>query len=206
MGAGLGGGSADAAAALLLLDRLWRTGLGARGLRGIAADLGSDVPFFLHGGLALGIGRGEEVIPLPDVPELPLVVVTPTIQVPTSAVYARLGDDDPWCRPLASVYDFYTGLTNELPWSSVRNDLQSAVITGWPEVGEALAGLESTAPRHAAVTGSGAAVFAIYGDVGSARRASAKLADRWWVHVGVTMSRDAARPRPDVTDRATTGP
>ena len=87
---GLGGGSADAAATLVLLDRLWDLGLEVPDLVDLAACLGSDVPFFLHGGLAVGVGRGEEVYPLPDLESFDLIVATPRLQVPTAEVFERL--------------------------------------------------------------------------------------------------------------------
>lgn len=88
--AGLGGGSSDAAATLLALTRLWRLGFSAADLLPIASPLGSDVPFFLLGGTALGIGRGEEVFPLPDGPLLHLVLAQPRAGMATSEAYSRL--------------------------------------------------------------------------------------------------------------------
>ena len=83
LAAGLGGGSSDAAAALLGLNQLWRLGFPRSRLDPIAAELGSDVPFFLHGGTALAQGRGEVVKPLPDVQPLWLVLTTPPIHTET---------------------------------------------------------------------------------------------------------------------------
>jgi 4-diphosphocytidyl-2-C-methyl-D-erythritol kinase len=91
-GAGLGGGSSDAAAALRALDRLWSLHLPADELVGVGAQLGADVPFFLFGGTALGRGRGDEVTPLPDTPLQRLLLVVPRRSVAgkTGAMYARL--------------------------------------------------------------------------------------------------------------------
>ncbi len=79
VGMGLGGGSSDAAAALVGLNRMWGLGLGLDGLSEIAAELGSDVPFFLTGGTALAEGRGEVVTPLPGMPEFPVLLVCPDV-------------------------------------------------------------------------------------------------------------------------------
>ena len=89
MGAGLGGGSSDAAATLLALNRLWNLELSQSALSALACQLGSDVPFFLYGGLAHCSGRGEKVRPLPDSPTEPLhfVLVSPSIEVPTPQIY-----------------------------------------------------------------------------------------------------------------------
>ena len=90
-GGGLGGGSSDAAAALRGLDRLWGLGLAPRRLAELAAELGSDVAFFLAGGLQRGRGRGEVLDPLPLPPPLWMVLVFPEFPCPTPAVYRALG-------------------------------------------------------------------------------------------------------------------
>ena len=91
-GAGLGGGSSDAAATLRALDRLWGLGLAPAELARLGAQLGADVPFFLFGGTALGRGRGDEVTPLPDVRSRRLLLVIPRGRLArkTAAMYARL--------------------------------------------------------------------------------------------------------------------
>ena len=88
--AGLGGGSSDAAAALVGLNRLWALELGRDVLHDLAAELGSDVPFFLYGGTAVCRGRGERVTPLADVPPMTYVVVCPPLTVSTREVYENL--------------------------------------------------------------------------------------------------------------------
>jgi 4-diphosphocytidyl-2-C-methyl-D-erythritol kinase len=90
MGGGLGGGSSNAAVTLLALNHLWGTGLGAEELNELAAELGSDVAFFLYGGTAVCTGRGEQVAPVDDVPELHFLLVLPGLHVSTPAVYGRL--------------------------------------------------------------------------------------------------------------------
>jgi 4-diphosphocytidyl-2-C-methyl-D-erythritol kinase len=96
LGAGLGGGSSDAAAALRALNVLWRADVDAERLAEIAAGLGSDVPFFLHGGTALAEGRGEHVTPLADAPPawLVLLVLPLTMREKTKRMYAALTLDD----------------------------------------------------------------------------------------------------------------
>lgn len=88
VGGGLGGGSADAAVALRLLARLWEIPVGEQELGEIAAELGSDVRFFLFGGQAEVTGRGEEVTPLEDAPQTELLLLVPPFPVSTTAVYA----------------------------------------------------------------------------------------------------------------------
>jgi 4-diphosphocytidyl-2-C-methyl-D-erythritol kinase len=94
--AGLGGASSDAAATLLAARELWQLSVTDESLHGIAAGLGSDVPFFLSGGCALGRGRGEILEPLPVPEDLWFVLVVPKIAIPnkTASLYARLGGED----------------------------------------------------------------------------------------------------------------
>lgn len=91
-GAGLGGGSSDAAAVLRALNALWGLGLSVQELASIGAKLGADIPFFLHGGTARAGGRGEEVTPLPEAPPCRLLLVVPHVLVPqkTALMYSRL--------------------------------------------------------------------------------------------------------------------
>jgi 4-diphosphocytidyl-2-C-methyl-D-erythritol kinase len=198
-GAGLGGGSADAAATLVALDRLWGLGLDRLKIHRIAARLGSDVPFFLIGGLALGVGRGEEVYPLPDIPELALLVALPQIHVSTAEVYRRLNKLT-WDPIGFSVYGFSAGLRSGMPWSDQRNDLQPIVLEGWPQLGEVLTALERRYPVRAGVTGSGAALFALFASRREAERAVAEITrteagNGTRFHIGRTLGRAEATIR-----------
>ena len=94
--AGLGGGSADAAATLVGLNRWWRLGLSGDELAQVAAGLGSDVPFLLTGGTALGSGRGDDITPLPPLPATEALLVAPaaSIEAKTPAMYRALRPDD----------------------------------------------------------------------------------------------------------------
>lgn len=94
--AGLGGGSADAAATLVGLDRLWGLGLSGEELAEVASGLGSDVPFLLNGGTALGVGRGDELVASPRLPELEMLLVTPvdSVEAKTPRMYRALRPED----------------------------------------------------------------------------------------------------------------
>ncbi|MGA2159230.1 MAG: 4-(cytidine 5'-diphospho)-2-C-methyl-D-erythritol kinase [Dehalococcoidia bacterium] len=97
MDSGLGGGSSDGAAALAGLNKLWSLGLSQKELVEIAADIGSDVPFFIHGGTCLVEGRGDKVVPLPDLQDTYYLLVRPEIQVQagkTGKLYGMLGPAD----------------------------------------------------------------------------------------------------------------
>jgi len=192
IGAGLGGGSADAAAALVLLDRLWKCGLGELRLHRLAALLGSDVPFFLYGGLALGIGRGDEVFPLADGDKLTVLVAVPNVRVSTAEVYSRVASRLTSHRQEGNLYAFAAGLRGRLDWRVMTNELEEVVVEGWPKVGEGLQILRSSSPLHASLSGSGAASYAVFDNTEAARRAAVDLPAGWFVHVGSTLLRRSA--------------
>ena len=171
--AGLGGGSADAAAALRLLSRLW--GLEAD-LEALAARLGADVPVCLAAATCFMAGVGERLTPLPDWPAPPLLLANPGAALPTPAVFgARRGpfrESRPWPRTAAEL-------------AGCANDLTDAAISLAPEIGEvleALAALEGAS--FARMSGSGATCFAAFADRAARDRARERLrADRprWWI-------------------------
>ncbi len=200
IGAGLGGGSSDAAASLVLLDVLWGLHLQPSELCELAAEVGSDVPFFLTGGLALASGRGENIRPLPDLVDCGVVVCTPPIEVATVEVYDRFASEPRLTSggPTATVDAFAAGLDNagmiEPPWQELGNDLEPVVVENWPEVGRAVTALKAIGPLCAAVTGSGAAAFAIFPDLEAAGDGADGLDESWNVHVGSTLRRSRGRP------------
>ena len=200
VGAGLGGGSSDAAATLVLLDALWELNLNPTELMEIAAELGSDVPFFLVGGLALATGRGESVRQLPDLPAFGLVVCTPPIQISTREVYDRysarpqLTSPNSDARVEAFVADAKGGKSAAPPWQELENDLEPVVIENWPEAGRAVAALRSVDPLLAAISGSGASSFAVFPDLETARVAAEELKGIWSVYVTSTVGRECGRP------------
>jgi len=200
IGAGLGGGSSNAAATLVLLDVLWGLHLEPFELRELAAEIGSDVPFFLTGGLAFATGRGEIIRPLPDLVDCGVVVCTPPIEVATADVYDRFASRSRLTsrRPKANVDAFAAGVvsagTVAPPWQELENDLEPVVVENWPEVGRAVTALKAMGPLYAAVTGSGAAAFAVFSDPAAAGNGPDGLDDSWDVHVGSTLGRSQGRP------------
>lgn len=152
--AGLGGGSADAAAALRALTRLWRVRVSESQVRELAASLGADVPFFLHGGTARGTGRGDLLSAIPDRPPRWVVVATPSFGVSTKDAF-RWFDE--------------SGV--EAPKRTAANDLQPVVVAHHPEIGRLIDELRSAGASPAAMSGSGSAVFGLF-----ARRSAAETA------------------------------
>jgi 4-diphosphocytidyl-2-C-methyl-D-erythritol kinase len=196
VGAGLGGGSADAAAALVALDHLWKLGLQRPVLHRIAAGLGSDVPFFLFGGLAWGVGRGDEVYPLTDRIRGVALVAMPGVSVSTRLVYERLDRQGGWHPHDPKVYSFIAGTAPAVPWGALRNDLQRCVVGTWPEVGLLLKELERCGSLRAAVTGSGSAVYALFADEEGAREALSRLTGGRRVFIAPVLPRSSARLEP----------
>ena len=158
--AGLGGGSADAAAALQVLARLWgRAPLSM--LRDIASGIGADVPFFLSGGTALGLGRGEEIYPLVDLPVHWVVLVRPPYGVSTAEAYAWYDEDR-----AAGIRESRELQILPVPWptraAQMINDLEPPVVRRHPEIGALKGALREAGAVAAAMSGSGSAVFGLF--------------------------------------------
>lgn len=165
MGAGLGGGSSNAAAVLLALGPLTGRCVPPEALGDMAAGLGSDVPFFLYGGTALGLGRGEELYPLPDAPRYPVLIVAPPVHVSTAEAYLALGRPELTspvdCRKLRNFQSF---VWRAEYLSGAENDFESAVFRLHPELGRWKRKLERLGARAARLSGSGAALFGVFPD------------------------------------------
>jgi 4-diphosphocytidyl-2-C-methyl-D-erythritol kinase len=175
--AGLGGGSSDAAAALLGLNRLWGLGLPLEGLVEIAVALGSDVPFFLYGGTALVEGRGERVTPLPSPPTAWLVLLRPPGELPdkTRRLYASLGPQHYTFgdRTLALAEALRRGLgLREGTFSNAFAAVAPFIFPGWEEHRRRL--VEAGA-RAVHLAGSGPTLFAFCEDEAQARELASRL-------------------------------
>ncbi|MGO9242326.1 MAG: 4-(cytidine 5'-diphospho)-2-C-methyl-D-erythritol kinase [Bryobacteraceae bacterium] len=165
MGGGLGGGSSDAAAVLLALGALTGREATLGELSTMAAQLGSDVPFFLTGGAALGMGRGEELYPLPEPKPLPVLVLAPRIHVSTAEAYRALG------RPALTEVDVPAKLNcfQSFVWQAysapaAENDFEDAVFRLHPELARWRRKLERHGAQTARLSGSGAALFGVFPD------------------------------------------
>ncbi len=188
VGRGLGGGSSDAAAALLGLLRLTGKHMEAARLAEIAAGLGADVPFFLYGGRALGIGRGDEVYPLPDVPRHALLVVSPRdVAVPTRDAYRWIAQRLTKRPDTTKLWRFCA-----LCWSpqggALSNDFEAAVFRRHPRLVAIKRELLRQGAAGASLAGSGSAVFGIFQNPAKARRA-ARAFPKDQVFVCSTLSR-----------------
>src|SRR3954470_2317859 len=159
--AGLGGGSADAAAALMGLARLWG-GVPMTLLRDVGGTIGADVPFFLSGGTALGLGRGEEIYPLVDLPPHFVVIVRPPFGVSTAEAYGWYDED----RASGQRDENREFQQLPVPWPSraaqMVNDLEPAVMRRHQEIGPLKQLLRDAGATAAAMSGSGSAVFGLF--------------------------------------------
>jgi len=176
MGAGLGGGSSDAATVLLALNRLWGLGLSRQALQELALKLGADVPFFIFGQNAFAEGVGEALQPV-DLPKRFFLVVSPAVHVPTAAIFSEkaLTRDS----EVLTITDFLAQHSSDTDWpdSFGRNDMQAVVTEKYAEVAQVLEWLSNLSPAR--MTGSGASVFAAFRSKAEAEMAQAKLPASW---------------------------
>jgi 4-diphosphocytidyl-2-C-methyl-D-erythritol kinase len=190
MGAGLGGGSGNAAATLLALCRFWQLGFSPAELASMAATLGSDVPFFLHGGTALGVGRGEEVYSLPDFPSTPMVVIFPNMHVGTAEAYRSLKLVLTSGEAVHRIQSFCRELALDRG-SSVQlfNDFETSILPAYPAIREAKTFLEERGATASLLSGSGSSVFGFFKNEESAL-AVARAAGReaWRAFPAKTLS------------------
>ena len=167
LGGGLGGGSSNAAAVLLALPILLKKRLPLEKLMELAAELGSDVPFFLMGGTAIGLGRGTELYPLPDAQNWPGLLLTPEIHSSTAAAYSALQrkvlDEVPGRilnKSQAAVIASQSPIAN--PQSPFTNDFEAVVFHQHPQLKSMKGKLLKSGAWRAMMTGSGSALFGLF--------------------------------------------
>jgi 4-diphosphocytidyl-2-C-methyl-D-erythritol kinase len=186
---GLGGGSSDAAAALIGMLRLTKKKIPLPRLMEIAAGLGADVPFFLFGGRALAVNRGDEIYPLPNRAKQTILVVSPRdIGVSTKDAYEWLSPELTRLSKPNRIWGFCA-----LCWSrqgaGISNDFERPVFSRYPRLGEIRDALLERGAADAALAGSGSAVFGIFRNPAQARRA-ARAFQEDSVFVVETLSRE----------------
>lgn len=202
---GMGGGSADAAATLVAVDALWETKLGMTKLTEIAATLGADVPFALHGGTALGVGRGDELTPVLTSGVFHWVLVLNDGGLSTPEVFRQLDRHraensidietvavDPTIEPelLAALRAGDAMALAEY----LRNDLQAAALQLMPTLGETIEFGETNGALAGIVSGSGPTVALLAGDETAARDLVAAFTDAGKLALAVTAPSQGARP------------
>jgi 4-diphosphocytidyl-2-C-methyl-D-erythritol kinase len=178
-GAGMGGGSSDAAAVLQAAADLWGIDWPVERLAELGATLGSDVPWFFAAGPAVVAGRGEHVHPVEGIPSLPAVIVKPPVSLSTAAVY-RQCVPDPARRGEAArlAAALRAGLQAAIPL--MHNDLQPPAQELSPDVGRLLGDFRRAGAVHPLLTGSGSACFAITRTVRESRHLAARMEAMGW--------------------------
>lgn len=191
--AGLGGGSADAAMTLLALNALWKLDLDMATLSRLGARLGADVPYFLVGGTALGLGRGDDIYPLADMPPVHVVILRPGFGVKTADAYRWL--DEEQRKPQKEPQPRRIPLGWPAWASTLRNDLEPAVVRHHPAIGRIRQSLLDAGATFAAMSGSGSAVFGLFERADAARRTANDLARPGWLslHTRTLTRREYAR-------------
>lgn len=176
-GAGLGGGSADAAAALLALDRLWGLGLPMKELEALSLPLGADIPFCLHTEAMRVTGIGETLSPLPNLPSRHLVLLKGPEGLDTGSVYRRYDQSD----VSVSYHHDRAAAALMSPCADLRsvltNVLQPPAISLCPRISADIGRLYSAGASFAQMTGSGSAVYGVFGDEEQAMKACLALKD-----------------------------
>lgn len=194
---GLGGGSSNAATALLGLVRLWNLKIESEDLVKIGAQLGADVPVFFYGGTCLGTGRGTKLAPLKDLEEKYLLIVTPNVEVSTREAFARLNAPRltnfssksilQICQSEAEAFD--------LRQTELKNDFEASVFAVEPEIKRVKEKLLELGAIKASMSGSGASIFAIF-DNKETRQATQKALGKesdWRQFAVATVSREKYR-------------
>ena len=174
--AGLGGGSSNAAVTLIALSRHFGWPLNRTKLASLAAKLGSDVPFFLYGGTAVGTGRGEKVRKLPDLPPLPLLLIHSDMPCSTPAIYRAFDEGNLLTQRRDSIkihLDQRPESLRELV-SLIENDLERVVFAQYPDLDSIKKKIAKTGAVAVSLTGSGSTLFALY-DSAEGRDAAASL-------------------------------
>lgn len=173
VGAGLGGGSSDAAAVLRAMNAMQFGTIPHRVLHEIACELGSDVPYFLKGGTAVASGRGTDVLEIPALPPTAVLLVLPGIEVSTAWAYRALADARRQGELTArAVRRKISGLDQAADWfegggfggsiKRLENDFEAVVFQRFPAIRECKARLLACGARHALLSGSGSTVFGLF--------------------------------------------
>jgi 4-diphosphocytidyl-2-C-methyl-D-erythritol kinase len=190
--AGLGGGSSNAAAALIGLTRFWGIDLDLVQLMKLGAQIGSDVPFFLFGGSALGVGRGEEVYVMPDIECPYILLANPGVAVSTASAYGNLPrltrEGSARIIPITLLAANGIGV---LPIDG-RNDLEKVVFGLHPEIQKLKERVMDLGATHAMMSGSGATVFAVFDNLLTSERARNRLrSEGQWCELTNALGRRA---------------
>ncbi|MGH7192786.1 MAG: 4-(cytidine 5'-diphospho)-2-C-methyl-D-erythritol kinase, partial [Candidatus Saccharimonadales bacterium] len=178
VGAGLGGGSSDAARTLLGLNQLWGSGRAADDLSAFAARFGSDLPFFFHGSSSACQGRGEIVTPLPKPTPRWAVLVLPRLSMPTADVYRRFDEMGLGCeRDVSDMPDWsaWANLASQQLLPRLVNDLEPPAFEIAPQLGQLRERIERLLGRAVRLSGSGSSLFTLFDAEPQAKEAATRI-------------------------------
>lgn len=182
MSAGLGGGSSNAAYTLIGLNKLWSIGVRNKELMDLSFKLGSDVPFFLAGKVALVAGYGEEVTPIRIRKPLVLLVVKPSISISTAWAYSAFDKNMKLTKKDIDIKLLIQAL-NDNDFAKLatlaNNELEPAVISSYPVIKELKEKLIKLGALFSSMTGSGSAVYGVFHNIEMAEKASEKFNSEW---------------------------
>ncbi|MGD9562587.1 MAG: 4-(cytidine 5'-diphospho)-2-C-methyl-D-erythritol kinase [Pyrinomonadaceae bacterium] len=201
---GLGGGSSNAAVALIGLSRLWDLNVPFEENVSMAEELGSDVPFFLYGGTAIGTGRGTEIEQTDDVEGKYLIIVTPDVRVSTREAFDLLKAPSLTMKDVESILIVcrFEALRLDLGRSELFNDIERVAFAAYPEIERVKSTLLEIGALNAMMSGSGASVFAVF-DKEETRQAALNALDdevNWRKFAVAAVSRAEYRERLGLAD------
>ena len=184
-GSGLGGGSSNAAVTLVALNEIWGLGLEKKILMELGALLGADVPFFLEGGLCLGQGKGDQIVPLEDMDPLFCVLALPPLPISTKTVYKRLLSSLTSQSKDSKIIRFLD--SREL--CILENELEKSVFRLHPQIKGIKSLIREQGSELSLMSGSGSAVFGLFRDRRRAQQALEKIAKFHPAVLAKTVSR-----------------
>lgn len=184
-GRGLGGGSSNAAMTLWALNKLWKLDLEKQDLRDMGALLGADVPFFFEGGLCLGQGKGDCIVPLEDLNPRSCVLVLPSFSVSTASVYERIRVTLTSRDKDSKIIRFL----NSRDLGFLDNELEKTVFRTYPQIKAIKSTIQEQDSELTLMSGSGSAVFGLFRQKDKAENAMRRLSKKYSAVLTVTLSR-----------------
>ncbi|MFC2169361.1 4-(cytidine 5'-diphospho)-2-C-methyl-D-erythritol kinase [Acidobacteriota bacterium] len=185
-GKGLGGGSSNAAMTLYALNKIWRLNQNKKDLMNFGKELGADVSYFLEGGLCLGVGRGDEIIPLRDYPPCYCLCILPELSILTASVYKQLRLSLTLDNKESKISKFLENRDFDL----LENNLEDTVFLIHPQLLAIKSLIQSLGSELSLVSGSGAAVFGLFLKKEKAKKAHEELKKKYPLVFVKTLSRD----------------
>ncbi|MCK4336448.1 MAG: 4-(cytidine 5'-diphospho)-2-C-methyl-D-erythritol kinase [Candidatus Aminicenantes bacterium] len=183
-GKGLGGGSSNAAVTLYVLNQIWGLSLGKKQLQEIGGRLGADIPFFLDGGTCLGLGKGDKIIPLPDLEKFHCLLVLPDFPVPTADVYKRI------VLTLQEKESRIIEFLNSHEFRLLENNLEETVFSLYPQLKSIKSHISERDSILTLVSGTGSAVYGLFPEKDKAEHALGGLGNNLSSLLIETLSRD----------------